>query len=87
MSMSETMDLQAANLDGALAPSPRGHIGHHVLVGTDTRGQNLGDVGVGQGRETPVDAAGSRNTPLGADVAQGVDEGEDAVLVVHQDLL
>jgi hypothetical protein len=57
-------DLQAAHFDGFLAPSRRGHVGHHVLVGADTRGQNLRDVGVGQGRETPVDAAGRRGGPL-----------------------
>ncbi len=75
--------LQAAHLHALWHISLVGHVGHHVLVGADTRGQDLGDVGVGQGRETPVDAAGCRHGPLGADVAQGVDEGEDAVLVVH----
>jgi hypothetical protein len=64
-----------------------GYIGHHVLVGTDTRGQDFGDVGVRQGRETPVDATGCGNTPFGADIAQGVDEGKYAVLVVGQDFL
>ncbi len=87
MSMSATMVFRPRTSTDALAHLAVGHIGHDVLVGTDTGGQDFGNVGVRQGRETPVDAAGGGHAPLGADVAQGVDEGKDAVLVVVQDLL
>jgi len=78
------LDLQAAHLYGFLHHVGMRHVGHHVLVSANTGRQNLGNVRVGDGGETPVDAAGRGRGPVGADFAQGVDEGEDAVLVVEQ---
>ena len=50
-------------------------------------GSTSGNVRVGDGGEAPVDAAGRGRAPVGADLAQGIDEGEDAVLVVEQHAL
>jgi len=58
-----------------------------VLVGAGTGRQNLGDVGVGQGRKTPVDTTGRRGAPVGAHITQGIDKGKDAVFVIKQHLL
>ena len=65
----------------------QGTFEHHVLVGADARGQDLGDVGLGDGREAVVDGAGRRRVLEVVHLAQGQDEGEDAVLVVAQDAL
>ncbi len=78
--------LQAADLHRFFNHFIVGHVGHDVLVGADAGGQDLGNVGVGQGRETPVDRTGRRGRPFGVDVTQGVHEGKDPVLVVEQHL-
>ncbi len=56
--------------------SVMGTLDDHVLVGADTGGQHLGDAGVGDGGEAPVDGARGVGVPLVGDVAQGIDEGE-----------
>ena len=76
--------LQTANFNGFLDNLIMGNIGHDMLVGTDTGRQNLRNIGIGQGRETPVDAAGSRTGPFGSDIAKGIDKGKDSVLVIEQ---
>jgi hypothetical protein len=68
---------QAADFDGFLHHFVVGHIGHHVLVGADTGGQDFRDVGVGDGGKAPVHTAGRCGGPFGVDIAQGVDKGED----------
>jgi len=57
-----------------------------VLVGGDAGGQDLGDVGVGDDREAEADGPGRGGVLLVIDLAQGEHEGEDAFLVVEQDL-
>ncbi len=50
------------------------------------RGQDLRDVGVGDDREAEVDGAGGGRVLLVVDLAEREHEGEDAALVVEQDL-
>ena len=64
-----------------------GYIGHDVLVSADTGRQNLGDVGIGQSRKSPVDAACGSAGPIGSDLSQGIDEGKNTVFVVEQHLI
>ena len=45
-------------------------VGHDVFVGADAGGQDFRDVSVGQGRETPVDAAGRVGGPFGVHFAE-----------------
>ncbi len=77
-------DLQAADFNRFLDHLLVGHVGDHMLIGADPGGQNLGNIGVGQGRKTPVDTTRSRAGPIGADFAQGIHKGKDAVFVVQQ---
>ena len=69
--------------------------GDDVLVGADAAGQDLRDGGIGDDREAEVDGARGRREFLVREQlllgsvgvgAQGEDEGEDAVLVVEEDL-
>ena len=59
--------LQTPDFNGFLYHFLMGYIGYHMLIGTDPGGQDLGDIGIGQGRETPVDTAGGRTGPFGSD--------------------
>ncbi len=77
-------DFQPADFNRFLDHFLVGHVGHHVLIGTDTGGQNFGNIGIGQGRKTPVDTACGRAGPIGSDLAQGIHKGKDAVLVIQQ---
>jgi hypothetical protein len=74
--------LEPPDFNRFLADLVMSYIGHHMLVGTDAGGQNLGNIGVGQGRETPVDTTGCRRAPLGADFSKSFDKREDPILVV-----
>ena len=53
-----------------------------MLVGADAGGQDLGDVGLGDGGEAEVDGPRRRRVLQVVDLAQGQHEGEDPVLVV-----
>ena len=79
--------LEAADFHRLLDHVGMGNVRHHVFVGAHAGGQDFGDVGVGQGGEAPVDAAGGVGRPFGVHFAQRVDEGEDAVLVIQQHAL
>ena len=57
-----------------------------MLVGRDAGGQDLGDDGVGDDREAEVDRARRGGVLQVVHFAQRQHEGEDAVLVVEQDL-
>ena len=57
-----------------------------MLVGADAARQDLRDVGVGDDREAEVDGAGGGRVLLVVDLAEREHEGEDAPLVVEEDL-
>ncbi len=57
-----------------------------VLVGADARGQDLGDVGVGDDREAHVDRPGAGGVLEVVDLAEGEPEGEHPVLAVFEAL-
>ncbi len=64
MSIFGDLDLEAADLDGLGHDLVVGDVGDHVLVGAHAGGQDLRDVGVGDGREAVVDGPGRRGVPL-----------------------
>ncbi len=76
--------LAAAHLERLLDHALVGHRRHHVLVGADPGGQDLGDVGVGDDRKAVVDGACRHGVLLGVHLAEGEDEGEDPVPVVPE---
>ena len=80
------LDLEAAHLDRLLYDLIVRYVGDDVLVGADAGGQDLRDVGVGDGREAVVDGPGGGGVLLVVDLAQRQHEGEHAVLVVAQHL-
>jgi len=57
-----------------------------VFIGADPGGQDLGNGGVGDDREPPVDGPGGVGVPFIGDKAQGQGKGKDPVLVVDEDL-
>ncbi len=63
------------------------HIGDHVLIGTDTGGQDLWDICVCNGGETPVDGPSCVGGPFRIHITQRIDKGKDAVLLVGELLL
>ena len=79
--------LQTPDFNGFLYHFLMGYIGHDVLIGTDAGRQDLGDIGIGQGRKTPVDTPGGSAGPIGSDLTQSIHECKDAVLVVMQHLI
>ena len=80
-------NLQTTHLDGSGRHLLMQHIRYHVLVGTNTGWQNLRNVRVRQGGETPVDCPGRIGSPFGIYLTQGVDKGENTILVVFQHAL
>ena len=78
------VDLQAANLNGLLNNLIMGNIGNNMLISTDTRGQYLGNIIIGNGRESPVDGSGGIGIPLVADRSECHDKGKGSILVVKQ---
>ena len=61
-----------------------GYITHDMLVGADTGWQHFRNIVVGNGRETPVNSAGSVGIPLIADRSECHDKGKCPVLVIDQ---
>jgi len=57
-----------------------------MLIAGNTCGQDFGDNGVGDHRETEVDRPGSSGVLQIIHFAQGEYKGKDALLVVKQDL-
>ena len=55
-----------------------------MLVGADAGGQDLGNRGIGDGREAPVDRARGIGVPLVGHIAEGHDKGVGPVLVVDE---
>jgi len=47
--------LEAAHFDGLCGHVLMGDVGHDVFVGADSRWGDFGYVGIGEGREAPVD--------------------------------
>ena len=91
------LDFDAAHLDAFLHQALGAfHVvcafdlveGHRddMLVRCDASGQDLGDDRIGDDREAKVDGAGSGGIFQVIDLAQCQHEGEDAVLVVEQDV-
>ena len=61
-----------------------GYIGYHMLVGTDTCGQNFGNVRIGQGRKTPVYTTCRGTRPVSAHITQSIDKCKDPVFVIKK---
>ena len=80
------MNLESPYFHGSLTDLIMAYIGNHMFVGTDTGGQNLGNIRISKGRETPVDAAGCCTCPSGSDFAKGVYKGKDPVFVIQKNL-
>ena len=78
------LDLAAAHLEALLHDAVDRHRRDHVLVRTDASGQDLRDIGVGDGGEAVRDRARCRCVLLFRHLAQGHHEREDAVLAVVQ---
>jgi len=62
-----------------------GNVGHHVFVGTDARGQDLGNVRIGNGRKSPVDGPGCIGGPFGVHFPKCVHKSEDSIFIVLED--
>ena len=77
-------NLQTPDFNGFLNHIFMFDISHNMLVGTDTGRENFRNIGVCKGRETPIDAAGSRCRPFCIHIAKSIDKGEDTVFVVEQ---
>ena len=77
-------DLAAANFQALLHDVVDGHVGNNMLVGANAGGQDLRNVGIGDGGEAVIDGARRRGIFLFRHFTQRHDEGEGAVLVVLQ---
>src|SRR5208337_1296827 len=60
------------------------YAGNDMFIGANTRGENFGNIGVGDSREAPVDRPGCIGCPLGVNFAESVHERENTILVILQ---
>ena len=74
--------LASAYLQRALDHGVVGNVRNDMFVGTYSRGQYLGNVGIGDNRKPVVYGPGRGGVFIGRDLAESKDKGENAVFIV-----